>query len=106
MRIYKAFLNYYYSGFRLEILEYCSIEVLIERELLDIDSTTPEYNILRVAGSTTGFKHSEASKDLMSLLGKGRKFSPETLLKMKSRVVSEEVKAIISAALYGIEVLP
>jgi group I intron endonuclease len=92
MMIYRALLNYGYDGFKLEILEYCSKEALIEREQFYIDSINPEYNILKVAGSTLGFKHSEASKDIMSQLAQGRKFSPETLLKMKSRVVSDEVK--------------
>ena len=32
MIIYKALLKYGYAGFRLEILEYCSPEVLLERE--------------------------------------------------------------------------
>jgi group I intron endonuclease len=104
MMIYRALLNYGYDGFKLEILEYCSKEALIEREQFYIDSINPEYNILKVASSTLGFKHSEASKDIMSQLAQGRKFSPETLLKMKSRVVSDEVKKNISAALIGREV--
>jgi len=104
MLIYRALLKDGYSGFRLEILEYCSIEELIDREQFFIDSTNPEYNILKVAGSSAGFKHSEASKDLKSLLAQGRKFSPETLLKMKNGVVSEEAKAKISAPLKGIKV--
>lgn len=105
MLMYRALLKHGYSGFRLEILEYSSIEELIDREQFFIDSTNPEYNILKVAGSSAGFKYSETSKDLKSLLAQGRKLSPETLLKM-SRVVSEEAKAKISAALKGIEVSP
>lgn len=61
----------------------------------------PEYNILKVAGSSFGFRHSEASRELMSQLAKGRFFSTETLLKMKERTVSVEVKLRISAALKG-----
>lgn len=40
----------------------------------------------------------------MSQLAMGRKFSTETLLKMKDHVVSDEVKAKISAAIKGREV--
>ena len=101
MTIYKALLRYGYATFRLEILEFCTLEKLMEREQFYIDNYKPEYNILKVAGSSFGFRHSEASKELMSLLAKGRLFSTETLLKMKERTVSEEVKLKISAALKG-----
>src|SRR6266540_1208083 len=65
---------------------------------------SPEFNILKVAGYSLGFKHSEATKELMSQLAKGRKISPETLIKMKSRVVSDVARAKISTALKGREV--
>lgn len=48
-----------------------------------------------------GFKHTEASKELMSISAKGRVISPETILKMKDRVVSDEVKSRISNTLKG-----
>lgn len=68
MTIYKALLRYGYAGFRLEILEYCTLEELIEREQFYIDICKPEYNILKVAGSSFGFRHSEAYRELMSQL--------------------------------------
>ena len=49
LRIYKALLKYGYSGFRLEILEYCYPEILLEREQFYFDTCNPEYNILKVA---------------------------------------------------------
>jgi group I intron endonuclease len=101
MTIYKALLRYSYAAFRLEILEFCTPEKLMEREQFYIDKYKPEYNILKVAGSSFGFRLSKASKELMSLLAKGRFFCTETLLKMKERTVSEEVKLKISAALKG-----
>lgn len=58
MLIHKALLKYGYSTFRLEILEYCNFELLIEREQYYIDLLKPEYNILPIAGSSLGFKHS------------------------------------------------
>jgi group I intron endonuclease len=51
MRIYKALLKYGYAEFRLEILEYCSPEVLIKREQFYFDTLNPEYNTLKIAGS-------------------------------------------------------
>lgn len=58
MAIYKALLKYGYSNFIFEILEYCEKSLLIEREQHYFYVLKPEYNILRKAGSTLGFKHS------------------------------------------------
>lgn len=66
-----------------------------------MDKYEPEFKILKVAGSSLGFKHSEATKELMSQLTKGRTLSEETLLKMRSKTVSDEVKQRISTALKG-----
>jgi hypothetical protein len=71
-----------YSKFRLEILEYCELEILIEREQYYLDTLNPEYNILKKAGSLTGFKHSEATKELMSINKLNSTVSKETRLKI------------------------
>nr|ATI20336.1 GIY-YIG endonuclease [Juglanconis sp.] len=60
--ICKALLKYGYAGFRLEILEYCPISTVLDREQFYIDKLNPEYNILKIAGSNLGYKHSEASQ--------------------------------------------
>jgi uncharacterized protein YbcV (DUF1398 family) len=72
--IYKALLKYGYSSFKLDILEYCNPDVLIEREQYYLDHLKPEYNILKFARSIAGFKHSEASINLIreTKLGRGR----------------------------------
>jgi group I intron endonuclease len=75
MIIYKALLKYGYAGFRLEILEYCAVEVLIKKEQFYFDTFNPEYNILKVAGSPLGYRHSEASKKLISIALKNIKVS-------------------------------
>jgi group I intron endonuclease len=62
--IHNALLKYGYSGFKLEILEFCDQYSLIVREQYYIDSLNPDYNVLSVAGSSLGFKHSEATKEL------------------------------------------
>lgn len=61
--IHSALLKYSYNNFKLEILEYCEIDLLIEREQYYIDLLTPEYNICKIAGSTLGKKHSESTKE-------------------------------------------
>jgi len=70
--IYSALLKYNYSSFKLEILEYCEIDVLIIREQFYIDLLKPEYNICKIAGSTLGKKHSEATKVKISISNKGK----------------------------------
>lgn len=73
--IYKALLKYGYAGFRLEILEYCYSEVLLQREQFYFEKFSPEYNILKVAGSPLGYRHSEAAKKLISIASKNREVS-------------------------------
>jgi hypothetical protein len=46
-------------------MEYCDSSVLIEKEQYYLDMLKPKYNILSIAGSSTGYKHSEASLELM-----------------------------------------
>jgi group I intron endonuclease len=60
-RFLRALLNYGYSKFRLQILEYCDSDKCIEREQYYLDSLNPEYNILKKAGSSLGYKHTEES---------------------------------------------
>ena len=57
--IIRALLKYGYSNFTLEILEYCDPSKVISREQYYLDSLNPEYNILKVAGSSFGYKHTE-----------------------------------------------
>jgi group I intron endonuclease len=64
--ICRALLKYGYSRFSVEILEYCDHSVLIEREQYYIDLLLPEYNILKVAGSSMGYKLSEYTKAKIS----------------------------------------
>lgn len=83
--ICKALLKYGYAGFRLEILEYCSSSIVLDREQFFIDKLNPEYNILKIAGSNLGYKHSEASLKLMSDASKIRNVSE--VLKFKREIM-------------------
>jgi len=64
-------LKYGYSNFSLDILEYCESDILIKREQYYTDLLEPKYNILKVAGTILGFKHSEATKVKMSINNTG-----------------------------------
>lgn len=84
-RIYRALVKYGYSSFKLEILEYCEPGILIGREQYYLDLLNPEYNIwqplAKKAGSLLGFRHSEASRELMKKAHKDRIVSEELKLK-------------------------
>lgn len=47
----------------MEILEYCEPENVIEREQYYLDTLKPEYNILKIAGSTLGYTHTEETRE-------------------------------------------
>jgi len=131
--ISRALLHHTYSTFTLSILEYIDIsnlskeetkKLILEREQFYIDSLEPGYNILKVAGSSLGFIHSEGSKTLMSIAQKsidrtgqnnpmfgrvgennpfyGQTHSPETLKKLieanLGKVKSKETKEKMSEA--------
>nr|QCW06925.1 hypothetical protein [Drechslerella brochopaga] len=73
--INKALLKYGYSAFKLIILEYCEPSSALEREQYYINRDLPEYNILKVAGSSIGFKRSEETRNKISNANKGRVLS-------------------------------
>ena len=50
-----------YSNFSVEIIEYCKASEVLKREQYYLDLVKPGYNILNLAGSTLGHKHSEDS---------------------------------------------
>jgi len=59
--------NKYGEVFEAYIIEECSIEILLEREQYYIDTYKPYYNISPSVNSTTGYKHTEESKEKMSI---------------------------------------
>jgi len=69
--IYSALLKHGYDKFSVDILEFCEINVLVEREQYYLDILKPKYNILKAANSKLGSLHSFKTKALMSLKLKG-----------------------------------
>lgn len=92
--ICKALIKYGYAKFTLEVLEYCPVENLLEREQYYLDLLKPKYNILKIAGSTLGYKHSEETIAKFKL----RRHTEDTLEKFRSKTFSDETRAKISAA--------
>lgn len=84
MLIYKALLAHGFVNFRLEILEHCESSELLKREQHYIDLLKPEYNILKIAGSRLGVKHSEEAKAKIKAGALGR--SEEALAKNREHL--------------------
>jgi group I intron endonuclease len=80
--ITRALIKYGYSNFSLEILEYCDVSKLLEREQYYFDLLEPDYNIAKVAGYTIGIPRSEEFKNKLSELRKGKVHKEETKLLM------------------------
>jgi group I intron endonuclease len=119
--IYSALLKHGYDNFSLDILEYCGIDILIEREQYYLDLLKPEYNILKAANSRMGSKHSLKTRALMSVKLKGenhpifgKTLSVETRRKIsislrsitrvnnKPRVISLETRLLKSLRCKGV----
>lgn len=71
--INNALLKYGHDKFKLEILEYCDRDKLMEREQFYLDEINPTYNILKKAYSLEGFKHSAETIEAL----KAREFTEE-----------------------------
>lgn len=81
----NAWNKYGESSFVFSVLEFVKDkEKLIEREQHYIDTSNPEYNIARVAGSCLGYRHTEEAKMKVSKANKGRVFSEDILKKKRS----------------------
>lgn len=66
----NSYNKYGMNNFTFQTIEECSIEKLIEREQYWIDNNNSQYNICKIAYSTTGIKHSELVKKNKSILMK------------------------------------
>lgn len=104
--IYSGIIKYGYSKFKLDILEYCPKEILLEREQFYIDILKPEYNILKIAGSRLGIKHSFNGKKAMSIKSRGRKFlyKDKVIRTYLPKVVTSNTKLKLALRSQGVNV--
>jgi len=97
--ISRALIKYGYSNFSLEILEYCDVANLNEREQYYFYKLNPRYNILKIAGSYLGHKLTEETKAKISKSLKGvytKENSP-----LYGTTASEETKNLMSLKKVG-----
>lgn len=88
MPITKALLKYGQDNFAVLIVQYVDLENLAVRETYYITKLLPYYNVLKEGYSSVGYKHTEATKEMLSELAKNRTHTAET-------------KTLISRALVG-----
>ena len=69
--ISRALIKYGYANFSVSILEYCDKSDLLVKEQYYFDRLNPQYNILKIAGSSQGYKHTDESKAKRSKALKG-----------------------------------
>lgn len=96
------------ENFLFEIIEIISSDMpnfkqyLLQREQFWIDNLHPTYNILKIAGSSLGFHHSDETKFIISqtTLGKKKSFEHAKHIKeaQKGRILTEEHKLKLSKA--------
>jgi len=79
----NAFNKYGEDSFEFILLTNYPIKDLLVVEQIFINTFNPEYNILKIAGSRLGCKHSEETKRKISLANKGNIASEETRKKLK-----------------------
>lgn len=94
LRINRALIKYGYSNFSLSILEYCDKSDLLTREQFYFDKLNPQYNILKIAGSSLKFKHSEITKARISKSLKGIYVKEKSAL--FGNLHTEETKRLMS----------
>ena len=103
--IHKALLKNKHENFSLYILEYSNTDNLIELEQKYLSSLTPPYNILKIAGSTLGFKHTEETLEKFSLAKSGENHPMFGITGKDNpsygKMHSEETRVKISEALSG-----
>jgi len=102
-KIRRAILKYGYDNFMIGILEYCAIDKLIERENFYISTLLPEYNILKYAYSSYGYKHTKESLSKMSQVrphfSPSEKHIEAIRLANLNKVVSSDTKSKISTSI-------
>lgn len=78
-RLQHAWNKHGEAAFKFEVLSQCAIEDLISREQYFIDAINPAYNILRIAGSSLGYRHTPEVIAELSRLATGKVRKPHSL---------------------------
>jgi group I intron endonuclease len=105
MPICKSLLKYGYSGFSLEVLEYCDSSELLTREKHFMGLIKPEYNIsMEPSHPFLGLTHSDETRAKLSAFFKGKVYPERTGEKNSffGQTHSDETRIKISEAKKGV----
>jgi group I intron endonuclease len=109
-KLQNHFNKYGISDLYFSILLECEKENMIKVEQYFLDSYNPYFNICKIAGNTSGFKHSEETKMKISEKQKGKIISKESRIKMsearKGIKLSDEHKKKLSIIRSGKKIKP
>jgi group I intron endonuclease len=101
----RAWIKYGEDSFVFEIVETVKPDKCREREQYWLNLLNPEYNILKIAGSASGYKHTPESLEKMRIASTGRKQSESARKKIgdhfRGRPISQEHKDKIRAFQLG-----
>lgn len=89
----SAWNKYGESGMKFSKLLICSPEMVLFYEQRAIDFYDPKYNMLRVAGSSVGWKHTDETRKLMSLRRTGAKQTSERIAARVAKVKGKKRSA-------------
>lgn len=87
-KIFTSLNKYGFDNFKFEIIEICDSTIRIEREQFYINSVNPTLNILRIAGSSQGHRHSPETK--LRMINSALNRSLEDKQKLLNRLTSTE----------------
>jgi hypothetical protein len=60
------------------IIEYADLDFLLDRDTFWIVKLKPNSNFFKYGGTSSGYKHSDVTKQMLASLAKNRKHSKET----------------------------
>lgn len=105
-KLQNAWNKYGEKDFTFHVLEHCEKYKLLEREQYYTDTLKPEYNILLIANSSLGYKHTEEAIAKMKEIGRNQPISDKAIKAMSNAVrgksKSYEHKSKISLTKTGI----
>lgn len=96
-----AWAKYGAGDFEFRVLVVCDRSMLLTYEQTALDALRPEYNVLRVAGSSLGRRFSDETKAKIAAKAKGRKRSAESLAKYSATVTGRKLAPEHAAKLIG-----
>lgn len=103
-KLQNAWNKYGEESFKFVVLDRCHRKELIVEEqqfIVAANSVNGGFNILKIAGSTMGYKHTAETKAHLSLVNRGYKHTKEAKDRMRGRLISDETREALSIAHLG-----